>query len=99
MGHADVDDHDVRLVRAGLAQQVLAVAGLADDLDPGFGQEAAQALAQQDRVVGDHGAHGISARTTVPAPGAPVTCRRPSTAPTRSARPRRPDPWAGSAPP
>ncbi len=51
---------------ADLAQQILGVAGLADDLHPGVLEQPHDALAQQDRVVGDDYAHGITARTVVP---------------------------------
>jgi len=52
-----------------------------------------------NRVVGEDYAHGISAWMIVPAPGALVTAMRPPIAATRSSRPRRPEPRAGSAPP
>ena len=42
---------------------------------------------------------GMAARTVVPRPGADSTTSRPSRAATRSARPRSPLPFAGSAPP
>ena len=45
------------------------------------------------------GPHGTTARTVVPSPGGDVTSRRPSSAATRSASPRSPEPLAGSAPP
>ena len=56
--HPDVDDRDVGLVGADLAHQVLGVAGLAHDLEARFLEQAAQALAQEDGVVGDHDAKG-----------------------------------------
>src|SRR5213079_1564702 len=43
--------------------------------------------------------NGILARIVVPAPRALSTSSVPLSAPTRSARPRSPDHWAGSAPP
>ena len=90
--HADVDDRDVGLVRADLAQQVLGVAGLRHDLEAGVLEQARGALAQQDGVVGDHDSHGISAHRTVPPPGGLTTFSSPSSAATRSARPRSPEP-------
>ena len=48
---------------ADLAQEVLAVAGLAHDVEAGIVEQAHRTLAQQHRVVGDHDAHGISARS------------------------------------
>ena len=51
-------------------------------------------LAHEQVVVGDHDAHGSSAVTVVPSPGGLVTRRRPSSASTRSARPRSPLPRA-----
>ncbi len=55
--HADVRDGDVGLVRADLAQQVLGVRRLADDLEAGVLEQAGETRPQQDRVVGDHHAH------------------------------------------
>ena len=54
--HADVDDGDVGLVRADLAQEVLRVAGLAGDLEAGLLQQARETLAQEHGVLGDHDA-------------------------------------------
>src|SRR3954454_15629586 len=105
--HADVDDRDVGLVGADLAEQVLGVAGLAGDLEAGVLEQPDETLAQQHGVLGHDdlewgicGAHtGISARRVVPDPGGESSAREPSSAPTRSARPRNPDPRPGSAPP
>ena len=58
--HAHVDDRDVGLVGADLAQQVLGVAGLADDLEAGLLEQAHDALAQQHRVVGDDDPHRVN---------------------------------------
>ena len=68
-GHPDVDDRDVGLVGADLAEQVLGVGRLADDLDPGLVEEAGDPLPQQDRVLADHDSHGITALSLVPPPG------------------------------
>ena len=64
--HADVDDRHIGLVGAGLAQQVLGVARLGDDVEARVGQDPRRALAEQHRVVGDQDTHGISARSVVP---------------------------------
>ena len=97
-GHADVDDRDVGLVGADLAQQVLAVARLGDHLEARLLEQARDALAQQQAVVGQDYAHGTSALTVVPSPGGEWTSRRPSRAARRSARPRRPVPIVGIGP-
>ena len=68
--HPHVHDRDVGLVRADLAHQVLGVAGLADDVEAGLLEQAAQALAQQHGVVGDHDTEGAHER------GSLVTGRR-----------------------
>src|SRR6185295_19104487 len=90
--HADVDHRDVRLVPAHLAQKLLAVAGLRDDVESRGIEDAHDSLAKQDGIVGDHYAHGTSARTRVPSPAGLVTSSRPSSAATRSPSPRSPDP-------
>jgi hypothetical protein len=51
--HADVDDRDVRRVRADLEQQIIGVLGAADDLVPRFLQERRDPLTQKRAVVGD----------------------------------------------
>src|SRR2546430_13083971 len=54
---------------------------------------------QEDAVLGDRYAHGISACTRVPPPRGVQTRSRPPSASTRSASPRRPEPLSVSAPP
>ena len=56
--HAHVDHGDVGLVRADLAQQLLGVARLADDLEARLVQQSRDPLTQQNGVVGDHDTHG-----------------------------------------
>src|SRR5262245_59754740 len=97
--HADVDDRDVRPPRRHLAQQLRRVAGLADDLDAGVGEQACEARPHEHHVVGDHYAHGISAWIRVPPPAGLAIRKRPPSAPTRSATSSRPTPRAESAPP
>ena len=60
--HPDVDDRDVRLVLADGGEQLRGVAGLGDDLEAGLGEQAGDALAQEDRVVGqgDPEGHGAA---------------------------------------
>src|SRR3954451_4447758 len=97
--HADVDQRDVGLVCADLAQQVLRVSGLADDVHAGLLQQAYDALTQQDAVLGYDDSHGILARTVVPSPGGLTTSRRPSRPASLSARPLSPLPASNDAPP
>ena len=66
--HADVDDRRVRAVRGGGAQELLGAADLGDDVEAVVGEQAPEPLADHDGVVGEDHAHGISARTRVPAP-------------------------------
>jgi hypothetical protein len=60
--HANVDHRDVGLMRADLAEQILAVAGLAGDLEARLLQQPRDSLAQQHRILGDHHADGIVLR-------------------------------------
>ena len=98
--HADVDDRDVGLVGAHLAQQLVGVAGLADDVEARVLEQARDARAQQHRVLGEDYAHGISALTVVPPPRGlldlePPVERRDAGRPARAG----PSRAAGSAPP
>ena len=52
--HADVDDRDVRAVRADLAEELLGVTGLSDHVEALVLEHADHAPAQQDVIVGDH---------------------------------------------
>ena len=56
--HLHVDDREVRLVRADLAQEVGRVGGLGDDLEAGVGEQAHDPLAQQRLVFSDDDSHG-----------------------------------------
>jgi len=52
--HPHFDDGNVGLVRPDLAEQVLSVAGLRDDLEARLGKNPNNALAQEDGVVRDY---------------------------------------------
>ena len=52
--HADVDDRDVRLVRAHLQHQLVGVPRLADDLEAAVLEQPRDALAEEHRVLGQH---------------------------------------------
>src|SRR5205085_10352295 len=97
--HADVDDRHVGLGPLDERAQLLGVGGQPDDVETALLEQAREALAQDDGVVGDDYAHGISARRVVPRPGALDTVSRPPSASTRSARPRSPEPPLVEAPP
>ena len=77
--HPDVDDGGVGRGAPHLSQQLVGVAGLAGDVDPGVLEQADDALAGEHRVVGDDYAHGITARSRR------LALTRPPSAPTRSA--------------
>src|SRR5215218_7551176 len=95
----DVDDRHVRRVAAHLQEQILGGLAASDHLESVLAQQALEPFSQQDAVLGDHDAHGISARSRVPPPlGLQIRSRPPRTS-TRSARPRSPDPRSVSAPP
>ena len=61
--HPDVHDRDVRLVHRDVAQQILGVAGLRDDVEAGLHEQPGDSLAQEHRVVGEHDADGDRAGT------------------------------------
>src|SRR5262249_19750542 len=97
--HVDVDDGHIGGRRRDGRDQLVRRADLRRDVDAGLGEDPCEPLAEDGRVVREGYAHGIAARRCVPQPGALSTCSSPSRACTRSARPRRPDPFDGSAPP
>jgi hypothetical protein len=51
--HPNIDDHELGLVLAHEREELVRVAGLADDLEARPLEHARDALAQQDVVVGD----------------------------------------------
>ena len=67
--HLDVGDHDVGIVGAGLAHQVLGVARHCDHLQPGLLEHAHDALSDQWLILADHDAEtsGIAHGPTLPA--------------------------------
>src|SRR5262245_1734387 len=96
---ADVDNHGVQRIAAHLVQKVVRISALGNDLEPRLVEKAGKAFAQENAVFGDRYAHGISALTRVLPPTGVHTRRRPPSASTRSASPRKPVPPSVSAPP
>src|SRR4029077_2949100 len=80
-------------------QQVIRIIHLPHDLKPRIHQQPRHTLPQQHRIIRQHYPHGITALTVVPPPTGLSTTSRPSSASTLSARPRKPVPSPGSAPP
>ncbi len=79
--HPDVDDGHVGTGGADLAQQVGRVAGLADDLEPRLREQAGDALAKEQGVVGedDPQAHAGGTRARMAAPDSSSFGMNPST--------------------
>src|SRR5438094_6958833 len=96
---ADIDDGEMRLVFGDDGEQRLGVAHPCNDLVPGILEQSREPLAQQDRVLGDHDPHGISASSRVPAPVGLWISSVPPWASTLSVRPVSPVPPASVAPP
>src|SRR6266511_4670882 len=90
--HLDVDDGNVRPPTLDEGEERLGIAGLACDLEPGVREDPRDTLADERGVIGDHDAHGTSARTRVS-----WIVSRPSSAPTRSAISTRRAARSGSA--
>ena len=97
--HADVDDCDVGAELVDRRQELVGGADLRCDLDAGFGEDAGESFAEDGGVVCERYAHGIVARRLVPRPEGLSILSSPSSEWRRSARPRRPVPREGSAPP
>ena len=70
---------EVGLVPLDGDERGLGVADGLDDLDAVGREQTDQPVAQEDRVLGDHDPHGISALSTVGPPTGLVTVRVPST--------------------
>jgi hypothetical protein len=60
--HPDVDDRDVGPARSDDPQQRIGVPAASGDLDAGVLEQPRETVAQEHLVVGDHDAHGSSAR-------------------------------------
>ena len=74
--HPDVHDGDVGSMLADGGEQLVGRAGLGDDLEPGLGEQPRDALAQEERVVGEDECAG--SRGVAPARGSPRRTARPS---------------------
>ena len=61
--HTDVDDRNVGLVHRDVAQQILGIAGLRDDVESGLQEQSRDSLAQKHRVVGEHDTNRCRAGT------------------------------------
>ena len=64
--HADVHDRHARLVHRHVSEQVLRGAGLGRHLEAGLLEQARDALAKEDRVVGEDDAHPLHQLARVP---------------------------------
>ena len=82
--HPDVDDDDVGLGHVDGSRQFDRVCDLADNLETDLGQEAREPLAQEQLVIRDHDAQGISAWMRWRPRDNARTETLPSRAPTRS---------------
>ena len=60
--HPDVDDGDIRLVHRDMAQQVLGIPRLCDDVEACVPEQARDAFTQEHRVIGEYDAYGRGAR-------------------------------------
>ncbi len=58
--HPDVHDRDRGLVHRHVAQQVVGVVGLGEDVEARLAEQPDDSLAQQDRVLGDHHRHRVA---------------------------------------
>jgi hypothetical protein len=76
--HPDIGHDHVRRISRDRRQQGVSLADGGDDLVSFVHEQAGQAFAQQDGVLGQDHAHGNSAVTTVPAPTGLDTVSTPS---------------------
>src|SRR5262249_28845575 len=67
--HPHVDDRDVRLRALDRAMQLGRISDLRRDLEPTFGEDTGEPFAQENGVLCDYDAHGISATIRVPPSG------------------------------
>src|SRR5262249_14007734 len=81
-------------------KELAGIAGLADHLHAGLLKKAGGSLPDQHGIVGDHNAHGTSARMLTAPPAMSSTRSFPPSAPTRSATSQSPasSPGAGEQP-
>src|SRR5215210_5875786 len=97
--HAHVDDREIGIVLGDHREKRVCVTNPGEHLVTGVFEETGEALAQEDRVLGDHDSHGIATSTRVPPPRGLTTSNVPPWAATRSRKPARPEPRRTTAPP
>jgi hypothetical protein len=83
--HANVDHHDVGTLQSDESQHCLCITSLPDHFDASVGEQPSQSRPDQHDVVGNYGAHGITASIEIDPFAGGSTATLPPTAPTRSA--------------
>ena len=98
-GHTHVDDRHVGSLTFDRGDEIGTIADGRRDFVTGIGEEANDPFAQENRILGYNDPHGMTAFNVVGPPAGLLILSEPSSASTRLARPIRPVPFAGSAPP
>jgi hypothetical protein len=77
-GHLDVNHGHVRAVRERPAQEIIGIAGLGHDVEPGLGEQPRDAFAQKHVVLPDHHPERLVHGPTVLQRGPSVSDEHPS---------------------